>query len=189
MNVFSEVELAAAAELAGVGIAHIAAVASVESTTLGPFDASGHPTVLFERHKFSTYTGGRYDLAHPDLSNPVSGGYGRYSAQVYRLRRARELDDQAAVMATSWGAFQIMGFNFRPAGFDSVGAFEAAMRTSAGEHLKAFVRFLVANNLAAPLVTEDWRTFARRYNGAAYERNAYHEKLAAAFAAAKMMME
>ncbi|OOV89142.1 hypothetical protein MF4836_34345 [Pseudomonas sp. MF4836] len=48
----------------------------------------------------------------------VYGPYGR--PQYERLITAYRLDEEAALQACSWGKFQIMGFNYRAAGFDSV---------------------------------------------------------------------
>jgi hypothetical protein len=163
--------------IAGVELRHIAGVAKVESTTLGPFDAAGNPTVLFERHKFSLYTEGRFDYTHVHLSHRAPGGYGTYASQWGRLEEARDLDDAAAVMSTSWGAFQVMGFNFRLCGFLTLEVFESCMRESAGQQLNAFAHYLKSRDLGPMLVAGEYERFARRYNGPDYAKNNYHVKL------------
>lgn len=177
MSYFSAKDLTDAARLVDVGPAHIATVATVESGSNGPFLETGHPVVLFERHKFHRYTGGRFDDVRPDLSNPKYGGYGKTSEQPGRLAAARALDDEPAVMSTSWGAFQLMGFNYKLAGFACIEVFEREMRRSARAQLMAFASFLKNTGLDNPLRELDWRAFARGYNGPDYERNEYHLKL------------
>ena len=55
------------------------------------------------------------------------------------------------------------------------------MNKSEGEHIKAFGRFIVANNLSKYLKSLDWANFARRYNGPGYKENKYDEKLERAY--------
>lgn len=176
MSCFSAYDLGAAAQIADLDIAHIYTVAKVEAPR-GPFYWTGHPTILFERHIFHRRTGGRFDRVAPDLSSPNAGGYGSTNSQPERLRRARDLDDDAAVQSCSWGSYQIMGFNHVDAGFERVCEFELAMRRSAREQLLAFARILVAWELVETLRRLDFAAFARRYNGPAYRRNLYDEKL------------
>ena len=49
-------------------------------------------------------------------------------------------------------------------------------------HLEAMVNFITRSGLDDELREHDWRGFARGYNGAGYEKNGYHTKLAAAYA-------
>jgi hypothetical protein len=89
------------------------AVRAVESAGRG-FDTDGRPKRLFERHKFHRFTGGRFSPSA--FSQSAAGGYSldadgngindnwdKLSAAI----ATGEVD--AAFMATSWGAFQIMG--------------------------------------------------------------------------------
>ena len=164
-----------------IEIAMIKAVAQVESPR-GPFDHMGRPEILFERHYFHRRTSGKYDKAHPDISNSAGGGYGKYSAQYGKLERAYALDRDAALRSASWGRFQIMGNNFAAAGFTSPAAFVLAMTKSEADHLKAFVNFVKADkNMLAALRKRDWAGFAKRYNGAGYKKNQYDTKLADAY--------
>ncbi len=55
------------------------------------------------------------------------------------------------------------------------------MNKNEGEHLAAFGRFIIANNLTKYLKNKDWANFARRYNGPGYKQNKYDEKLARAY--------
>jgi hypothetical protein len=161
----------------------IKAVTAVEAPR-GPWNDDGTPTILFERHKFHHFTGGRFDMIAPDLSNRIAGGYGKYSAQHTKLSRAAVYDREAALKSCSWGMFQIMGFNHAIAGHPTLQGFINAMYRSAGDHLDAFVAFVKSQGLADELREHRWADFARRYNGADYARNAYDVKLHQAWLAA-----
>lgn len=179
-----DADFQAAAELLGCEVAAIRAVAEVESGR-GGFNPDGSPVTLFEGHIFHRHTGGRFDESHPDLSYPkwTKVHYGKgWQAEQDRLWRAMGLDNEAALKSASWGRFQIMGFNHRACGFDTVQAFVEAMRTGEREQLLAFCAFLKTEGIDKALRERDWTTFARRYNGPAFAENQYHTKIAAAYA-------
>lgn len=92
------------------------------------------------------------------------------------------LNHEAALSAASWGRFQIMGFNHKIAGFDTVDALVEAMFQAEGKQLDAFVNFIRNTKLDAPLRERRWADFARGYNGAEYAKNNYDNKLKAAYA-------
>lgn len=143
----------------------IKAVCTIEAPR-GFFNPDGSPVILYERHYFHRLTGGRYDKAWPTLSNPSPGGYGKYSEQHKKLQLAVELDRDAALQSVSWGGFQIMGANYKRAGFKTLQAFVNAMYAGAEEHLDAFVAFIRSDpKLLAAIRAHDWYTFAERYNG------------------------
>jgi len=178
----TEQDYADAARQLGCDVAAIQAVAATE-TQRDAFDSQGRPTILYERHIFHRLTGGKYDKAHPDLSNPKAGGYGKFSEQYGKLQRAAKLDSDAAYSSCSWGMFQIMGENYKQAGFASLDAFVKAMKNSEQDHLRAFVNFIQNNKaLLAAIQKRDWVSFARHYNGSGYKKNRYDTKLANAYA-------
>lgn len=177
----TEEGFAEAARLLGCDVAAIKAVCEVEAPK-GGFLPDDRVTILFERHKFHRFTGGIYSKQYPDISNPSAGGYGSAGAHQYeRFSRAFVLDPKAAMKSCSWGKFQIMGFNFASAGFDSLDSFVTAMKISEDEQLKAFVHIVKSFALADELRRRDWAAFARGYNGANYRINRYDTKLAAAY--------
>lgn len=176
-----EEAIAKAAQRLGVDTASVKAINKVEAPK-GAFLASGEPPVLFERHKFSKHTKGRFDAKYPDISNPQWGGYGKTSEQHKRLQKAAALDREAALKSASWGAFQILGENYAQAGFKTVQDFVNAMYESEEAQLGAFVEF-VRNDarLLTALRRRNWSDFARIYNGPAYKENDYDTKLAKAY--------
>jgi hypothetical protein len=178
---------AAAAEL-GCERAVIDAVCDVESSG-GGFLADRRPKILFEAHAFHTATGGRWDRTNPNISSPTwdRSLYGASGGHQYdRLAEAIALDRNAALESASWGRFQIMGNNYAAAGFANAEALVNAMCDREAAHLGAFIGFCRKNGLVDALQDQDWRTFARKYNGpgqvdhyaallgAAYDRHAAH---------------
>lgn len=184
--------LAAAAVALSCRVGAIRAFARVEAGACGAFlDLPGEPPlILFERHVFHRLTegrfGGHYAEGLPEscalISSPERGGYGPVRLQHARLAAARSLDDEAAVMATSWGAWQIMGLNWRRCGCRSLADFEAAMRRSVDDQLQLFAAFIHSDGrLQIALQREDAVTLARLYNGEDFASHGYHIRLAQAF--------
>ncbi|MFC3173127.1 N-acetylmuramidase domain-containing protein [Novosphingobium bradum] len=173
-------DFAAAAAALGCTAAAVRAVVAVESR--GGFLADGRPRILFERHKFSAFTGHAFDDSHPAVSARQPGGYLGGAREYDRLGEALALDRLAALKAASWGAFQIMGFNHAAAGFRDVESFVAAMVSGHAAQLRAFVAFIRAQGLADALARADWPVFARAYNGPAYAAHAYDTRIAEAHA-------
>ena len=156
------------------------AVLAVESKSCG-YLPDRRPIILFERHYFHRLTEGRFSAGHPDISNPVAGGYLGGEREYPRLIKAAELDRAAALQSASWGAGQIMGANFKACGFGDVESMVAAMMESEDAQLLAVSGFLRSKKLVTALQAHDWAAVARTYNGAAFAKNKYDVRLAGAF--------
>lgn len=178
MKTLTEQDYINAAKELGCEVAAIKAVSEVEAPK-GGFQTDGRPTILFERHKFHEFTSGKYSASNPDISNPRPGGY--MKDENARLAKAANLNRTAALKSTSWGKFQIMGFNHSLVGFPVLQDFINAMYKSEGEQLKAFVKFIKANKLDDELRDKRWADFARVYNGRNYHINEYDKKMEAAY--------
>lgn len=173
--------LAAVSDRLSVGAPEIWTVLHVETGGCG-FLPDRRPLIRFERHYFSRLTNHRFDIC--DVSNPQSGGYGANVAQEYdRLSVAIGMNRAAALSSASWGMSQIMGANFREAGFSDVESMVAAMCGSEDSQLSAFAAFLESNKLVGHLQSHEWGDFASVYNGPNFAQNQYDSKLAAAFVA------
>ena len=158
------------------------AVMTVETSGCG-YLPDRRTKILFERHVFSELTRHRYDADFPDISNRAPGGYGASGANQYvRLERAMKLDESKALLATSWGLGQVMGFNADRAGYSNVGAMVAAFRDSEDRQVEAMASFIRSKNLAGALRQGNWAEFAKQYNGANYKVNDYDGKLARYYA-------
>jgi murein DD-endopeptidase MepM/ murein hydrolase activator NlpD len=95
-----------------------------------------------------------------------------------RLRKAFKLDASAALQACSWGAFQIMGSNYKTLGYATVQEMVKDMSRSERPHLKGFVNFVKADPaLVKAAKNEDFAAFASRYNGPTYKENDYDTKM------------
>lgn len=187
----------------------IKAIHKVESNGAG-FLADGQPKILFERHIFYREL---TKLGYITLANQMSaidpslchksptpkGKYGGEPVQHTRLQNAQNLllkarpdaDEnlqavirECALKACSWGLGQIMGFNHKLAGLDSLQAFINAMYDSEKAQLQAMINFLKSAGLEKAMKNKDWRAIAKAYNGVAYAKFDYHNKLAMAYAMA-----
>jgi hypothetical protein len=164
---------------------------------------SSVPKILFEPHVFwkqlqiqkppynpaKLLTRADVRAAHGDLSDILyqkqgSRPYGSFNAQWDRLDRAAAICRPAAYESASWGAYQIMAYHWKTLGWPDLDAFIADMYTTEGQ-ARAFAAYLRVNKLVPVLAARDFVTFAKRYNGPGYARNAYDVKLRAAYEKAK----
>lgn len=181
-------DLAAAAHRLGCSILQLHAVREVEAAGSG-FDAAGRPKLLWERHRFHKQTGGRFSPS--SFSQSIAGGY------TYDANRDGVVDSwdrlsdaiatgevDAAFQSCSWGAFQIMGDWWDELDYASPFALAWSCRSGEAAHLDMLVRFIEHNSLQDEIraLTSNpatCRAFAAAYNGPAYRKNRYDEKLAA----------
>ncbi len=161
--------------------AAIRAVAEQEAAGRRGFLPDKRPLILFEAHRFGRFTDYRFDRSHPTLSTRAWDRtlYRGGAAEYERLYAAIALDRRAALGATSWGMFQLMGFNHRAVGHADVESYVAAMCESEGKQLDAFVAFVLGTaRLHDALRRRDWATFATLYNGDGYKANPYDTRMA-----------
>lgn len=189
MKTLQETDYNHAAELLGVDVATIKAVLEVETGNRGGFVAEGKPTILFEGHIFwkqlklrgvdpIKHQKGNEDILYPKWTRThYKGGLKEYN----RLEKAALIHREAALSSASWGIAQIMGFNYKVCGCQSVGEFVEKMSESEGKQLELFVQFLKGNRWDVYLRNLDWKEFARHYNGPGYAQNRYDQRLARAY--------
>lgn len=169
-------------DLIGVGEDELHAVIDVESRGTG-FDKLGRPLILFERHVF--YRNLKGEKRKKAMAQKLA--VRRWSRATYNqdqytlLKRAIKIDETAALKACSWGMFQILGENYRSAGYATVQGMVNNFRDDEEEHLKAAISFIKNNNLDDELRNHEWAKFARGYNGPSYDKNNYDVKLARAY--------
>ena len=178
----------------------IRAVEEVETGGVGGFVALGKPPVLFEGHIFwdrlkrkgidpELYVEGNEDILYPKWDKSF---YKKGIEEYGRLERARKIDQEAADKSTSWGKFQIMGFNYAACGVNSIEEFLHLMCRSELDQLLLFTKFIYRQKrasfpddpekyLISALRAKDWANFARMYNGPLYSNNSYDIKLEAAY--------
>ena len=172
--------------------AALAAVLAVECgwPRRSGFDDEGHVRILWERHVcWRKATKAERVKLPRTVCNPRPGGYpkGRNATERNarnwaRLHRAREVMGDRAYLCASWGLPQIMGFNHQAAGYRSVVDMVTDFARGERQQLEALGRFLSARKtLIRALRRKHWGRFARGYNGPAYKRNRYDEKLRRAY--------
>ena len=116
-------------------------------------------------------------------SNPLARRFERHLFErrtgiaVTSYAQACRINERVAMLCTSWGKYQILGSNYKAAGFRSVYAMASATEQ---EQDSAFARFARRSKLGTYAERNDWHRIARIYNGRNYSRNRYAEKLAAA---------
>lgn len=172
-----------------VEVAAVKAVKEVESGKFGGFIEEGRPPILFEGHVFwkqlkktgidpNVYAIDNRDILYQNWTKQYYlGGLKEYD----RLDRALKINRLAALESASWGMFQIMGFNYRLCGCNSVDEFISRMRNSEADQLDMFMQFIKSNGLDKYLREKDWVGFAAKYNGPAYAQNQYDVKLENAY--------
>mgnify|MGYP003830053019 FL=1 len=175
----------------GIEPALLKAVQLVEAAGRDGFLADGRPQILFEGHimykefhkkfpdrdldylckRFSTVFYPTWD------KSKYFGGLGEYK----RLELAKEIDEECALKATSWGMFQIMGFNHNLCGCKDVFDFVHKMSESHEKQLELMYYFMNNSGCLKELKEKDWAGFAKKYNGPGYAQNAYDQKLRNAY--------
>ena len=177
------------ADLFGVEVAVVKAVQAVEAGGYGGFVAPGRPVILFEGHIFwhelkkwgldpEKYVAGNENILYPTWEK---GHYYGGMKEYERLENAREIHKEAADASTSWGMFQVMGFNYAMCGYGSVEEMVKDMCVGEDKQLEAFARFVKLARLQSCLEQKDWAGFTRRYNGPGYAQNQYDKKLEGAY--------
>lgn len=187
-------DIVQAALSASIPPSMLLAISEKESTGAG-FLMDGTPTILFERTKFYEFVRNslgfqqaqKWKTEFPDLCHTVwdkryyKGGRGEWE----RLGRARRLNATCALLACSWGRWQVMGFNFNVCGYADVQTFVDDMHLSEHKQLQAVVNFIVNQpRLFAGMRARNFQTVARIYNGVAFAKNNYDtdlQKLEAGF--------
>lgn len=183
----------------GLEPAALRAVIAVESGGSG-FLPDGRCKVLFERHHMwkrlqaRGLDPGPLAAARPDLCGtswkPKLWPYGSQAKQWDRIAAVIRFGDsvdrqesyaKAAYEATSWGLFQLMGFNYEAAGFPNVLAFKQAHEESEAQQLAAILRWMGGNGLLGRLAKRDWIRFTAAYNGPG-QVPVYSARLMAAYA-------
>lgn len=184
MKMLTEQDFVDAAAQINCAVPAIKAVCQVESPK-GGFNPDGTLTTLFEAHHFRKYTKGKFDASHPNLSSPTWNRalYGKtWQEERTRLAAASSLDPVAAILSTSWGRFQIMGFNHGACGFRDGSDMVNDFATGERAQLRGFLELVVAWGIDDELREGKWANFALRYNGPRAIENNYASKLANAFA-------
>ncbi len=145
----------------------------VESAGSG-FDATtGKIKIQFEPHIFKRNTG-----------EVIENGVDVQSKEWIAFNAAFKINPEAAMLSTSWGLGQIMGFNHIQAGYKAVGDMVDNFKISEYYQAAGMLSFIRSNiKMYTALKNKDWATFALYYNGKNYHQFSYDIKLSAAYKA------
>jgi hypothetical protein len=163
------------------------AVLAVESGGRG-FAGDGRMIIRFENHIFNKHWGVhqpaqfsqhfRFDADRrwqkhqwrPSTTVNWREFHGKQSGEWDVFEFARHLDSRAAMLSISMGAPQIMGFNHKVLGYDSVATMFEAFSLGERDQLLGFFDFvcgpLADRRRLFALQERDFETFAIHYNGA-----------------------
>ena len=179
----------------GVEAAVLLGVALVETNGVAFAQLSGRrePLIRFEGHYFDRLLApaARDAARRQGLADPRAGRIRNPASQAGRWRlfdNAAAIDAAAAAASVSWGLCQVMGAHWRQLGYGDAPALACAARASAEGQLDLAARFLKLGGLGARLARGDTAGFARGYNGPAYRRNRYDEKIGAAYVTARRLL-
>lgn len=160
-----------------------AAVAVLVAESRGEAFANGRMTIRFENHLFYEYWGKDHPaqfnqhfafdparkwtghLWRADPDQPMQPCHVDNRQEWDVLTFARRLDDTAALKSVSMGAAQIMGFNHAAVGYATPQAMLQDFERDAGAQLRTLFRFMEVNALVEAVRRQDYRQFARVYNG------------------------
>lgn len=143
------------------------AVLSVESSGHGFSTVTNRIIIQFEPAWFKR----EYALwaEHANGSVWLNNGIGNQTEEWNAFNDAWKDDPTAAMLSTSIGLPQIMGFHYASLGFKSVGDMWDYAKVSEANQVSMLIKFLKANPvLDTALKNKDWPNFAKYYNGAGY---------------------
>ncbi|MBX3081938.1 MAG: DUF3380 domain-containing protein [Anaerolineae bacterium] len=177
--------------LLNIPMGSVVAVLAAESGG-NAFSADGRMVIRFEVHIFYENWGKRNEEVFNrffqfDRSSPRNAWkghtwrpntdaafqqfHGNQDLEWQVLAFARALDDTAALLSISMGAPQIMGFNFKRLGYESVQRMFEYFARSAHAQILAMFDFVKSPSGVSPAIqalqTNDFLTFASIYNGTA----------------------
>lgn len=173
----------------GCEYAALMAIREIESGGNSSFTQEGRPKALFEGHIFWQQLSklGFNPLSYQPMNKEIL--YPRWTKQYYlggdkeydRIQQAWRISPKAAMLSTSLGMFQIMGFNWVYTKCNSVGQYWKQSFLSEKNQLKLFSDLLISQGLIKYIKEKDWKTFARLYNGPGYSQNQYDSRLQKAY--------
>lgn len=170
----------------GIEVEIALAVICVESGGSG-FSTDGKMIIRFENHVFHTYFGSKSEnnqkifdehftfntkkrrddhKYRANKSDDWQTSHTGQAAEWEAFEIARQIAETEAMYSISMGAPQVMGFNFKMIGYNSVQEMFTAFNKDIRYHIMALFDFCNANGTRIQyLLTRDFLSFAKAYNG------------------------
>lgn len=158
--------------------ANLRAIIDVESSGKG-FNNDGRIIIQFEPHIFKrTFKEWREYIEGRTWQN---NGVKTQSPEWAAFLEACAIDETAAMLSTSAGLMQVMGFNHKVCGFETVQDMWVFQEVKEANQLLCGLRFIAANKkMHEAAKNGNWAVFAFYYNGAGYQKFNYDTRLASA---------
>ena len=157
---------------------HPAALAAfIDTESGGKGFADGKIIIQFEPSHFVKYAKGEYDRYKKGQSSykaewlvVLGNRVQNQQAEWLAFNAAWKISAYAAMMATSIGMGQIMGFNYERLGFANVGLMWDSAKSGYEAQVWQIAQFIKTDSvLYNALKIGDWHTVAVRYNGTGYK--------------------
>jgi hypothetical protein len=159
-----------------------------ESSNSG-FDNKGRLKIQFEPHEFHkrllrfgvshTYVfdkeNKKYEITAKNIT--IRNGVETQNPEYVAFDAARQIHNEAALLSTSYGLFQVMGYNHVAAGYKTVQAMYNEFCLSEFFQAKGGLNFIKYHReIYVALKTGNARRFCELYNGPKFEELGYLEK-------------
>ncbi len=159
----------------GYDPASLKAVLDVESSGHGFSTVTGRIIIQFEPNWFKRKFEDWKDFSTNTIW--VNNGIGNQTEEWNAFNDAWKVNPTAAMLATSIGLPQIMGFHYADLGFKTVDAMWDFAKESEANQVAMMIKFIKLNpKLDKALKTDNWANFAYYYNGAGYKELAKRTK-------------
>src|SRR5690606_14514122 len=109
----------------------IKTVVAIESSGKGFDTKTGLIKIQFEPYWFQIYTGIR-----------IANGVDNQKQEWKAYEAAKSISEKSAMLSTSWGSMQVMGFNYINAGYSSVEKMVEAFKESEVNQIKGGLSFI-----------------------------------------------
>lgn len=196
MNVNKD-QVSKIAAAVGLDYARLMAFIEVESGGKG-FADDGKIIIQFEPTWFHRYLT-QFKIAHEFITGVDTKGRKTYkitagdktlqngvegqTSEWIAFNTAFAIHPKSALLSTSIGLMQVMGFNYKACGYDSVDAMWDDFKRGEINQIQGAANFIKSvPALLKALQLKDWPHAAYYYNGEGYAVNHYDVKLANAFA-------
>ncbi|MEL6479344.1 MAG: N-acetylmuramidase domain-containing protein [Pseudomonadota bacterium] len=152
------------------------------------FDESGRTAIQFFPHVFHRLLGPGPARDRAVEEGLASERFGEIdpprsrSARLAQLMDAMQIDQDAALQATSWVGNTILGETWVAEGLGDAADLARIAVTSEADQIEALLRTLEAGGNLGYLRREDWHGFFRSFNGPGYMQYDYVERAAAEYA-------
>jgi len=174
--------------------AHVAAIIDVESRGVVYGPTGDHlPMILFEPHIFYRRVSGpaRDEAVKLKLASKApnkrlypksQAGRWQQIADTVALLKRHKLPVEAAAESASYGVGQVMGYHWKSLGYLTFDHFYKTMVSGAAGQIDIMLKYIEVNGLEDELRDGRWPAFFRGYNGPAWEKGGYGQKIAKALA-------